>query len=102
MTSKDWISTFMFRFLELVFVGALILTIVLAFTVTMPPANEKMLYMVIGALISINTQIGSYEWGSSRGSDRKTEIMAGSDAGEKKTTETTTTQTNNPLESPKE
>jgi hypothetical protein len=37
--------------------------------------------------------IAGYEWGSSRGSERKTEIMAGPDMTAKQTTETTTANT---------
>jgi hypothetical protein len=70
----------------------LITTIIISFIVPMPPQNKDMILMLIGALISVVTGIAGYEWGSSRSSDRKTEILAGPDPTAKQTTETTTTQ----------
>jgi len=66
--------------LAMYFLGA---TITLGFFVTlgflifvaMPDANEKMLYMVIGALVSQFTQVVSYFFGSSKGSQEKDEKM---------------------------
>lgn len=41
--------------------------------VEMPATNEKMLYMVVGALVSQFTQVVSYFYGSSKGSQDKDE-----------------------------
>jgi hypothetical protein len=88
----DLIGIITFRILELLFVMVLITTIIISFIVPMPPQNKDMILMLIGALISVVTGIAGYEWGSSRSSDRKTEILAGPDPTAKQTTETTTTQ----------
>lgn len=40
-----------------------------------PDSNKDLLYIVIGALIGAFGTIVNYEWGSSRSSSEKTEIM---------------------------
>ena len=47
----------------------------LAFFLKVDGANEKVLFMVIGALSSIATTVVTYYFGSSEGSARKNEIM---------------------------
>jgi hypothetical protein len=49
----------------------------LAFFLRIDGANEKVLFMVIGALSSIATTIMTYYFGSSEGSARKNEIFQG-------------------------
>lgn len=45
-----------------------------------PNANEKILYLVIGALIGSFNQVVSYFYGSSKGSKDKTDIIANGNA----------------------
>jgi hypothetical protein len=47
----------------------------LAFFLKVDGANEKVLFMVIGALSSIATTVVGYYFGSSEGSSRKNEIF---------------------------
>jgi hypothetical protein len=47
----------------------------LAFFLKVDGANEKVLFMVIGALSSIATTVVGYYFGSSEGSARKNEIL---------------------------
>lgn len=47
----------------------------LAFFLKVDGANEKVLFMVIGALSSIATTVVTYYFGSSEGSARKNEII---------------------------
>jgi hypothetical protein len=49
----------------------------LAFFLRMDDANEKVLFMVIGALSSIATTVVTYYFGSSESSARKNEIFQG-------------------------
>jgi hypothetical protein len=49
----------------------------LAFFLKVDGANEKVLFMVIGALSSIATTVVTYYFGSSEGSARKNEIFQG-------------------------
>jgi hypothetical protein len=49
----------------------------IAFFMKMDGANEKVLFMVIGALSSIATTVVRYYFGSSEGSARKNEIFQG-------------------------
>ena len=51
-------------------------------TSEMPPANENMLYMVIGALVAKFSDVVSYFYGSSKGSADKTEHMTKTKQGE--------------------
>jgi hypothetical protein len=48
-----------------------------AFFLRVDGANEKVLFMVIGALSSIATTVVTYYFGSSEGSARKNEILQG-------------------------
>ena len=47
----------------------------LAFFLKIDGTNEKVLFMVIGALSSIATTVVTYYFGSSEGSSRKNEII---------------------------
>lgn len=47
----------------------------LAFFLKLDGANEKVLFMVIGALSSIATTVVTYYFGSSEGSARKNELF---------------------------
>jgi hypothetical protein len=47
----------------------------LAFFLKMDGANEKVLFMVIGALSSVATTVVTYYFGSSESSARKNEIL---------------------------
>jgi hypothetical protein len=49
----------------------------LAFFLKVDGANEKVLFMVIGALSSIATMVVTYYFGSSEGSSNKNEIIQG-------------------------
>ena len=49
----------------------------LAFFLKVDGANEKVLFMVIGALSSIATTVVGYYFGSSQGSAKKNEIIQG-------------------------
>ena len=49
----------------------------LAFFLKVDGANEKVLFMVIGALSSIATTVVGYYFGSSEGSARKNNIIQG-------------------------
>jgi hypothetical protein len=49
----------------------------LAFFLKVDGANEKVLFMVIGALSSIATTVVGYYFGSSEGSARKNDIFQG-------------------------
>jgi hypothetical protein len=49
----------------------------LAFFLKVDGANEKVLFMVIGALSSIATTVVGYYFGSSEGSARKNELLEG-------------------------
>jgi hypothetical protein len=93
MKTKDWISIIMFRILELSFVAAFLAVLVLVLKKEVPAGNKDLINIMLGILATSVTGIAGYEWGSSRGSDRKTEIMAGPDPTTKQTTETTTTET---------
>jgi hypothetical protein len=49
----------------------------LAFFLKVDGANEKVLFLVIGAMSSIATTVVTYYFGSSEGSARKNEIFQG-------------------------
>jgi hypothetical protein len=49
----------------------------LAFFLKVDGVNEKVLFMVIGALSSIATTVVTYYFGSSEGSARKNELIRG-------------------------
>jgi hypothetical protein len=88
----DVIGIITFRLLELTFALALVVSLIMYSFHAVPVQNQQIVLMIIGSLITINAGIAGYEWGSSRSSDRKTEILAGPDPTAKQTTETTTTQ----------
>lgn len=76
MKTTDWIGTIMFRVLELSFIVGFFVLLIYICTKEIPPANKDLANILFGVLATIVAGIGTYEWGSSRGSDRKTEIMA--------------------------
>lgn len=59
-----------------IIVLAFFATIYILATIEMPAANEKLLYIVIGALVAKFSDVVAYFFGSSKGSADKTEIMA--------------------------
>jgi len=76
MTTKDWISIVTFRLLELTFVAAFFTLLIFICSKSIPTENERLADILFGGLLSVVLGIANYEWGSSRGSDKKTEIMA--------------------------
>ena len=52
----------------------------LLFVQEFPSGSKDVLLIVVGALITIVKDVYSYYFGSSEGSARKTELLAGSDA----------------------
>ena len=92
----DIIGIITFRLLELTFAMSLVVMLIIYSFHVIPVANLQVVLLIIGALLSINSGIAGYEWGSSRSSDKKTDIMANTDATTKQTTETTTTKTDKP------
>lgn len=79
MKTPDVISTIMFRVLELSFVAGFFVLLIFICTKSIPAENKDLANILFGVLATIVAGIGNYEWGSSRGSDKKTEIMATAD-----------------------
>ena len=58
-------------------IGALVATILILFFVpNIPPISEKLLYVVLGALITIVKDVYSFEFGSSKDSQRNAQAVA--------------------------
>ena len=64
-------------FLAYAAIGALIGTIAILFLVpNIPPTSEKLLYVVLGALITIVKDVYGFEFGSSKDSQRNAQAVA--------------------------
>jgi hypothetical protein len=92
----DLIGMLTFRFLEVLIVLAVLGFVITLLFVPIPAQNKDAVLILLGVFATALTGIAGYEWGSSRSSDKKTDIMANTDATTKQTTETTTTKTDKP------
>ncbi|MBM4286881.1 MAG: hypothetical protein FJ135_01815 [Deltaproteobacteria bacterium] len=77
MRVNGWLKENVGPLLALVTVTGTLGLFGLAFYLRVDGANEKVLFMVIGALSSIVTTVVTYYFGSSEGSARKNEILVG-------------------------
>ena len=66
----------MFRIIELTFIIGFLILLVIFATKAIPPSNHDILISMLSVLGTCVVGIGGYEWGTSRGSDKKTDIMA--------------------------
>ena len=72
---NNWLKENVGPILALVTVIGTFALFVLAFSLKVDGANEKVLFMVIGALSAIATTVVGYYFGSSEGSASKNEII---------------------------
>ena len=75
MDVKDWISTVIFRILELAFVVGFFIVLYAVISKSIPPENKDLVNILLGVLATVIVSIGNYEWGSSRSSDKKTDAI---------------------------
>jgi hypothetical protein len=75
MKAKDMIAIIMFRVLELAFVGAFLAVLILVLKKEVPAGNKDLINIMLGILGTCVVGIAGYEWGSSRGSDQKTQML---------------------------
>ena len=78
MTPKDLISVIAFRIIELTFILGFLIILSMFINNSIPPANHDILVSMVSVLGTCVVGIGGYEWGTSRGSEKKTDIMAAS------------------------
>ncbi len=65
----------LFNLIAIVFVLGFFFVIYVVLNKVIPAANEKIAYLIVGALLSNTTSIVQYFFGSSSGSDKKTELL---------------------------
>jgi uncharacterized protein YacL len=78
MKTPDLISTIMFRIIELTFIIGFLTVLIIFANNPIPPTNHDILVSMLSVLGTCVVGIGGYEWGTSRGSEKKTDIMAAS------------------------
>jgi len=79
MSTKEWISLIFFRALEILFVLCFLLVLKWVIFKEVPQGNKDLINIMLGVLSTVIVGIANYEWGSSRGSERKTDIIAETD-----------------------
>lgn len=75
MNTKEWISLITMRVLQLAFVTAFFILLYLVLTRKIPSENRDIANYLLGTLTSAVLAIVYYEWGTSSGSSKKTDIM---------------------------
>jgi hypothetical protein len=84
MKTKEWVSIILFRLIELTFVAGFFIVLALAITKSIPPENKDAVNILLGVLATCVVGIAGYEWGSSRGSDKKNDMLYNSTPTENK------------------
>lgn len=81
MKTSNYDKTFRYILASLI-AGGFFLTLLFLVKYAIPTENKDLIYIVIGALIGAFGTIVNYEWGSSRSSAEKNEVIARKDVKE--------------------